>query len=300
MMVRNIAAPARVSHQRTPVTRTSRGKLIVALLSALAWTVPSPVAAQAPTPVGNKQISLFTRDDAYLAAFFIAGTFALAPFDKKLAGDLQQPNTQANRTFQSLATGVRVIADPGSVIIGTSMYIIGRVGHWQKVADLGLHGEEAILVGTILTTGIKWTAGRARPYTTADTNPRDYQLLRGLRKGRDYASFPSGHTLAAFSAAAAVTNETSRWWPGSQWYIGPLMFGGATAVGLSRMYNNQHWASDVILGAGIGTFAGNKVVRFAHRTNPGNRFDRWLLGATVAPSADGLVFSWSLAPAMLR
>jgi hypothetical protein len=42
------------------------------------------------------------------------------------------------------------------------------------------------------------------------------------------------------------------------------MYGGAALVGLSRMYNNRHWASDVITGAAIGTFAGTKVVRYHH------------------------------------
>ena len=64
------------------------------------------------------------------------------------------------------------------------------------------------------------------------------------------------------------------------------MYGGAAAVGVSRMYNNRHWASDVILGAAIGTFAGTKVVRY-HRTHPGNRLDRWLLNASVSPSDFG-------------
>jgi membrane-associated phospholipid phosphatase len=61
------------------------------------------------------------------------------------------------------------------------------------------------------------------------------------------------------------------------------MYGGAALVGLSRMYENRHWASDVIMGAAIGTFAGTKVVRY-HRTHPGNRIDRWLLNASVSPS----------------
>jgi membrane-associated phospholipid phosphatase len=54
-------------------------------------------------------------------------------------------------------------------------------------------------------------------------------------------------------------------------------------VGLSRMYNNRHWASDVIMGAAIGTFAGTKVVRY-HRTHPTNQLDRWLLRASLSPS----------------
>jgi hypothetical protein len=52
-------------------------------------------------------------------------------------------------------------------------------------------------------------------------------------------------------------------------------------VGLSRMYNNRHWASDVLAGAAIGIFAGNKVVRY-HHSHPGNRLDEWLVNFTVS------------------
>ena len=273
-----------------------------ALFLALSAVAPAGAArAQDSTAKPLRAVPLFTRDDAYLGVFFVASTVALAPFDQHIVRYLQRPNSQANQFLQNLSTDVRVTAVPGSVIIGTSMYVIGRLGHYEKLADLGLHGEEAILVGNVVNTAIKWTVGRARPYAVADTNARDFQLFRGLRKGRDYSSFPSGHALAAFAAAAAVTNETARWWPGSQWYVGTLMYGGATAVAFSRLYNNQHWASDVIMAAGIGTFAGNKVVRYHHRTNPKNRLDRWLLSATIAPSADGsLSLIWTVRPAALH
>jgi membrane-associated phospholipid phosphatase len=253
--------------------------------------------AQAPIGTPAPRVPLFTRDDAYLGAFFIAGTLALYPFDKRIAAELQEPSPQTNRFLENLATDVRLIADPGSILIGTSMYAVGRLAHVKPLADLGLHGEEAIAAATVVNTAIKWTVGRARPYVVRDTNPNDYGFMRGLRKGNDYSSFPSGHTMAAFAAAAVVSNEASRWWPGSQWYVGTAMYGGATLVALSRMYNNKHWASDVIMAAGIGTFAGNKVVRFNHRTNPNNKLDRWLLSTSVAPTGDGrLSITWSLAP----
>jgi hypothetical protein len=37
------------------------------------------------------------------------------------------------------------------------------------------------------------------------------------------------------------------------------------------------------MGAAIGTFAGMKVVRY-HRTHPGNKVDKWFLGASADPS----------------
>jgi membrane-associated phospholipid phosphatase len=282
---------------RTTHRAGRQGVLIATGLTMAIGTAPTQVAAAQTTDTSATRVKLFTRDDAWLGAAFLVGTVALAPLDRSIAQRMQNPSTQANRFLQNVATDVRLIAVPGSVIIGGTLYTVGRLGHWERVADLGLHGTEAIFVGNVVNTAIKWTVGRARPYAVNDSNPNDYQLMRGFRKGRDYSSLPSGHALAAFAAAAAVTNEATRWWPGSQWYVGTAMFGGATMVALSRLYNNQHWASDVILAAGIGTFAGNKVVRYHHRTNPGNRLDRWLLGATVLPDGrGGYAISWTIVP----
>jgi membrane-associated phospholipid phosphatase len=64
------------------------------------------------------------------------------------------------------------------------------------------------------------------------------------------------------------------------------MYGGATLVGLSRMYHNKHWASDVALGAAVGTFSGLKVVRYSH-AHPDNKVDRVMLRAFIAPDGAG-------------
>lgn len=101
----------------------------------------------------------------------------------------------------------------------------------KRVGDLGLHGTEALMMAGAVTTTIKLVAGRARPSKNPE-NPSDYKLFRGF-KGHDYVSFPSGHTTGAFAAAAAVTAEANRCWPGSRWYVEPAMFAGASLVGMS-------------------------------------------------------------------
>jgi membrane-associated phospholipid phosphatase len=272
---------------------------LVALLLPVAFANAS--AQQRDTV---SRADLFTWRDAVLGAGFIIGTYALRPVDKIWAQKLQNPRNQENRFLNGVATVFRTTAQPGSVIIGVSMYTIGRLSKEKRLADLGLHGTEALAVGALTADGLKIVFGRARPYvksTDSTSNPDDWQFGRGL-KGNDYSSFPSGHTTAGFAAAAAVTNEMSRWRPSSQWYIGPLMFGGATMIGLSRMYNNRHWATDVMMGAAIGTFAGNKVVRYHHRVNPTNRWDKWLLDFTATPvhTSSGLHLSWSVVPRLVR
>jgi hypothetical protein len=64
----------------------------------------------------------------------------------------------------------------------------------------------------------------------------------------DYHSFPSGHTATAFSGAEFMAQEYRGYTPF-------LRFSGyamGTATGILRMYNNKHWLSNVIAGAGIG------------------------------------------------
>jgi membrane-associated phospholipid phosphatase len=223
---------------------------------------------------------LFTAEDVFFAGGVIFATLAIAPLDKAFA-DYLQGAPQTNRFFRRLSVTVEAIAHPGAYLIGTGLYAIGRLGGNERMAELGLHGTEAIIFGLLLTTTIKIGAGRQRPYVNRD-QPHNFGFMRGWKQ-EQYRSFPSGHTLIAFAAAAAVTEETRRWWPKSVWYIGPTMYGGATLVGLSRMYNNRHWVSDVMIGGLIGTFAGLKVVKY-HSTHPENRVDRWLLGVTVAPA----------------
>ena len=237
------------------------------------------------TTHAQHQAPFFTRKDAWLAAGFVAATALMFPVDKHVAERLQDSSTQANRFLKHTATNLELIASPGAYIIGGTLFVIGKVGRMDRLADLGWHGTEAVFFAEGVTYLLKGTVGRARPFLSNGTDPTDFAGMRGFSNG-DWTSFPSGHTSTAFAAAAAVTNETTRWWPRSEWYVGPLMYAGATAVGLSRMYHNRHWASDVALGAAIGTFSGRKVVQYAHG-HPGNRIDRFILRTSVVPDGHG-------------
>ena len=242
-----------------------------------------------------RKTPLFTWQDAAVLEGFAILAVAAAPLDRKWAAILQDSMVQENRRLRRAAQTVRTIADPGAFVIGGTMYVVGRATKNEKAAQLGLHGTEALLVGHGLGLVLKGVIGRARPYKDI-TNPHDYQLMRGFKRGKEgYRSMPSGHTIAAFAAAAAVTSETKSWWPNSVWLIAPAMYGGATIAGVSRMYNNKHWASDVITGAAIGTMAGVMVVRYNH-THAGNRLDRWFLGASVSPSVDGRTVALHVLP----
>ena len=88
-------------------------------------------------------------------------------------------------------------------------------------------------INTTVVTELKKVTNRLRP------------------DGTSYNSFPSGHTATAFAAAEFLNQEfkgSSRWYG----YGGYLV---AAATGVLRVYNNRHWVSDVVAGAGFGILA---------------------------------------------
>ena len=251
----------------------------------LAATIAVNAEAQVQDTI-NKKTPLLVGKDALLLGAFTIGTIAVAPLDIRVAKKLQEPGAQQNRTMRRAATGLRVLASPGSLLAGAGLYGIGRADGQRRLQALGLHSVESMLIADVIGGTIKLVAGRARPYVNIE-NPADFQLFRGF-SGHAYQSFPSGHTINAFAFASTVTRETQFWWPHSAWYVGTVMYGGAALMGASRIYNNQHWASDVIGGAAMGTLVGIKVVKYTH-SHPGNRVDRKLIKGK--PSLQVPVFS---------
>jgi membrane-associated phospholipid phosphatase len=256
----------------TPARIIGCGFLAVMLATA-------PALAQPADTISNEPGPLLTRGDAVTGGIFALGTVAAFPLDKVFAS-YARGAIQERRFARRVAIVVEEVAVPGAFIIGASLYGVGKLADNKEMADLGLHGSEAIVIGLLFTGGLKVLAGRARPFLGHD-EPHNFGLLRGW-KNHDYSSFPSGHTLIAFAAASAVTEETRRFWPNSVWIVGTAMYGGAALVGWSRMFDDKHWMSDVAVGGALGIFAGRKVVRF-HHTRPDNALDRWLLGVSIVP-----------------
>jgi hypothetical protein len=70
--------------------------------------------------------------------------------------------------------------------------------------------------------------------------------------GSNRKSFPSGHTAIAFMTATMVHKEYGL--TRSPWYsVGA--YSVATTVAVSRIMNNKHWMSDVLVGAGVGVLS---------------------------------------------
>ena len=224
---------------------------------------------------------LIRKNEALTLIGFGLAAAAISPADERLArwmrsGDVQGPNARG------IAGLFNFVGDPGTLVGSAGIWAFGAITHRRNVADAGLHIGESVVSSAVITGVLKVALGRSRPYVTADSNSHDLQFMRG-RKGGQYQSLPSGHATAAFAFAAALAAES----PGKRW-VAPVAYGAATLVALARMYDDRHWASDVLLGAGIGIASGKATVRFNH-ARPGNWVDR-----TFLPSADNGSFHLSV------
>jgi membrane-associated phospholipid phosphatase len=271
------AASAQQATTNLPVSSTARSLLDTAAASDTSDLVP-----------------LFSWRDAAIAVGFGVATVVLFQTDRHVALQAQDDVTQANLFLKNVTKPAESLAWPGSLVIEGGLYAIGRLGRHNRMAEVGWHSAEAIVAATAVTNVLKKVVGRARPYVSGD--PHDFKFLGGFGAGHDRSSFPSGHTTTAFAFAAAVASESRTKWPHewwSAWLIPVGVYSGATVVGISRLYHNQHWASDVALGAAIGTFSGVKVIQYAHN-HPNNALDRFMLGTRVLPNADGgMMLMWS-------
>lgn len=189
------------------------------------------------------------------------------------------------------ATVGTFVGGPVPLALGATLYAGGRIAGDGFVQQTGREVMRAVLISGAITAVAKGTVGRARPFA-APGDPDVFSPGRGFTNA-SLASFPSGHTSAAFATATVLARELNTAHPGSKWLVNSLLFGGATFVGFSRVYERQHWPSDVVAGAALGSITGYEVVAHAH----GDRspISRHLFShLSVGPSSHGAAMQWSL------
>lgn len=255
-------------------------KILCALVLGLGFLVRAPLGAVEPTttpppPAGKAEDAVSDRNlvDAGKLILFDAGEILTAPVrwdgsDWLKIGigaaavtttvlALDQPIREASQRSRTTSRDDFAMAIQ-SFGAGASWAVIGAfaVSGWgfddsnsrRVVAD----SLAAILIAHgVVTTTVKYTVGRYRP---DDTSATWYaQPFSGN------VSFPSGHTTQAFALAAVISGHYSQLW------VRVTSFAIAGCVGLARIQLNQHYASDVVLGALIGTAVGGTIVTLNER-----------------------------------
>jgi undecaprenyl-diphosphatase len=220
-----------------------------------------------------------------LGAAGIGGTISL--FDSRLLLGARRIGGDDMRTPSTIGS---LVGGPVPLSLGAGLYLLGRGTGDHFTTTLGREVTRAVLVSGAITALAKGTVGRARPFA-APGDPDVFSPGRGFLNG-SLASFPSGHTSAAFATATVLARELHPQSRALRWLLNTALFGGAAFVGYSRIYSQQHWPSDVVAGAALGSITGYEVVAHARgdRSPIGRRlFSHLALG----PSSNGISLAWS-------
>lgn len=252
--------------------------------SAVAQERVRPLQHADVPPPQQERVPLLQKKDLATLGYLLAATAATMPFDRTIAHEFADSSLQANGTYRHAVSHLTTIHERSLFVYSAVAFVGGRLFRSAPVADAGLHAAEAIAVGTAIGSFLKSTAGRARPRAAAG-DPFEFRFGKGYTSG-DYRSFPSLHEIGSFAAASALTSEVARHSPKAGRVVGILAYGGAGLVGVARMYSAEHWASDVVLGGGLGIMIGRRIVAHAHTGDP-NALDRFLLGG-LAVDANGM------------
>ncbi len=135
---------------------------------------------------------------------------------------------------------ITLLGDAGIFWIAVAVVLL----FFPKTRKIGLTMGAALLIGLLVcNVTMKPLFARIRPY---DLKAEMGQSITLLIEAQHDFSFPSGHTLASFEAATAITIYNKKWG------IAALVL--ATLIAFSRLYLYVHYVTDVLfsVAAGIG------------------------------------------------
>ncbi len=142
----------------------------------------------------------------------------------------------------------------------------------EKGVQTSLLASQAMITSGAWVQLIKQLTGRERPKASYIFSGQDGGKWHGPfekysqkavddRSRFSYDAFPSGHTVSVFSIATVFASQYN------QTKVVPIVsYSVASLVGISRIIEHEHWASDVFVGALFGYICGKQVVRHYNKT----------------------------------
>jgi membrane-associated phospholipid phosphatase len=195
----------------------------------------------------------------------VAGALSLAD------EPIQHKALQLRNQNSTLRTVSKQVTNFGGPYEGYTLAALGAYGYIfrnDKMQTTTWLATQAYITGGAIESVLKFLTGRQRPYFTDSTKVQAeptfygpfYKPPKDVNGKTTNSSFPSGHTTVAFAAATVFAMEYH-----NKPLVPLLAYSAATLIGISRIAENKHWATDVLTGAAVGYLTGKLVVNNYHR-----------------------------------
>lgn len=195
--------------------------------------------------------SRWQQGDWIKLGVLVSGTASLSLADQSVK-DFFQANKNQNLDYVSM-NFLEPFGGNYSLLLMSGFLAHGLLAKNERSVSTALLSLESFALASLFTRIPKILVGRERPDNLQGDGPF---AIKGPFHG---SSFPSGHTTAVFSVASVIATQ----YRDTKW-VSFAAYSVASLVGLSRIYDNKHWLTDVIGGAVVGTLVGNLV---SHRTS---------------------------------
>jgi len=181
------------------------------------------------------------------------------------------------------------IAGTGTVALALAAPAIFAIMPSSEWLTIGTMYAETLLLANGIKEWTKLLVYRARPYMYFDDYPEDK-----LEDGDWNCSFPSGHTTLAFASAAFTTMVFCQCFPDSNWKyaVAGISFGMASITGGLRMASGNHFFTDVLVGAVLGTAVGF-AVPYMHTKNFYSKFEKKSKSGQASVTPAGFSFTYN-------
>jgi hypothetical protein len=201
-----------------------------------------------------------TRGEALLTAGVAASAIIAFNNDEELMDFVQDNKNHITETTAYWGEKMGSMTLP----LGAGGYILGVVMDNGEIKKTSAMIVKAGVVSGLITRAMKMSFSRKRP--NKDEGAYEFG---GFDISNDHVSFPSGHTTTAFSFATVIA-ETYK---DRSALIPVLAYGAAAIGGWSRMHDNAHWASDVLVGALIGHLTAKKMMNNSFKDKRKSKYD---------------------------
>lgn len=205
----------------------------------------------------------------------VGAALALGLADESIRDRVLDLRTQGSKDFFKVATRLGDGAYLGGILAG--IFAVGQVSGNDELRKTAWLGVESFLVSSAFSTALKYVVGRARPGTEEGSHG-----FHPFNARSSWTAFPSGHAASIWSVATVIADRTDNG------FVDAACYGIAVLTSFSRLHEDKHWASDVLVGSAIGYFTAKKIC--ALNREPGGP----KLSASFGPVRGGQAVTLSL------